>query len=152
MAVRNEPTNKALYARVKAAAKRKFDVYPSAYANAWLVREYKKRGGTYRKVTSGGTQKTTKTRKTKKPSKGRGGLGRWFDEKWVDVKTGKPCGRSKGEKRDYPACRPSKRVSDKTPKTTKEMTPAEKARFKREKTGSKKISYQHRRRKPKGKS
>ena len=31
----------------KAAAKRKFKVYPSAYANAWLVREYKKRGGTY---------------------------------------------------------------------------------------------------------
>ena len=42
------PTNKALYARVKTAAKRKFAVYPSAYANAWLVREYKKRGGKYR--------------------------------------------------------------------------------------------------------
>tara|TARA_R100001163_G_C4998168_1_gene148291 strand:+ start:435 stop:617 length:183 start_codon:yes stop_codon:yes gene_type:complete len=41
------PTNKALYSRVKSAAKRKFDVYPSAYANAWLVREYKKRGGRY---------------------------------------------------------------------------------------------------------
>ena len=39
--------NKALYSRVKAEAKRKFDVYPSAYANAWLVRTYKKRGGTY---------------------------------------------------------------------------------------------------------
>ena len=25
-------------------------------------------------------------------------LRRWFDEKWVDVKTGKPCGRQKGEK------------------------------------------------------
>jgi len=43
-----KPTNPALYARVKAAAKKKFDVYPSAYANAWLVREYKKRGGGYR--------------------------------------------------------------------------------------------------------
>ena len=42
------PTNKALYAKVKAEAKRKFDVYPSAYANAWLVRTYKKRGGGYR--------------------------------------------------------------------------------------------------------
>lgn len=41
------PKNKALYSRVKAEAKKKFDVYPSAYANAWLVREYKKRGGTY---------------------------------------------------------------------------------------------------------
>ena len=41
------PTNKALYSRVKAEAKRKFDVWPSAYASAWLTREYKKRGGTY---------------------------------------------------------------------------------------------------------
>jgi hypothetical protein len=44
-----KPADKELYERVKAEAKRKFDVYPSAYANAWLVREYKKRGGTYRK-------------------------------------------------------------------------------------------------------
>ena len=41
-------TNPSLYARVKAEAKRKFDVYPSAYANAWLVRTYKKRGGGYK--------------------------------------------------------------------------------------------------------
>ena len=33
-------THKALYARVKAEAKRKFKVYPSAYANGWLVRTY----------------------------------------------------------------------------------------------------------------
>jgi hypothetical protein len=50
-ATRNIPTNPALYARVKAEAKAKFDVYPSAYANAWLVREYKKRGGGYRTVS-----------------------------------------------------------------------------------------------------
>ena len=38
-----------------------------------------------------------------------GGLGKWFDEQWVDVKTGKPCGRSgKKDKRGYPACRPKK--------------------------------------------
>ena len=42
-----KPKNPALYARVKAEAKRKFKVYPSAYANAWLVRTYKKRGGRY---------------------------------------------------------------------------------------------------------
>ena len=76
-----------------------------------------------------------------------GGLTRWFKENWVDVKTGKPCGRKKGEKRGYPACRPKKRVSSKTPKTVGEMTAAEKARFKREKTSSKKITYQHRRKK-----
>ena len=73
-------------------------------------------------------------------------LKRWFKEKWVDVKTGKDCGRGKDEKgRPYPACRPSKRVSSKTPKTTKEMSSREKRRFKASKTSSKKISYQHRR-------
>jgi len=84
-------------------------------------------------------------RKSKPNTRTKGGLDRWFKENWVDVKTGKPCGRQKGEKRGYPACRPSKRVSSKTPKTVGEMTASEKARFKREKTGSKKITYQHRR-------
>ena len=37
-----KPTNPKLYAKVKAATKRKFKVYPSAYANGWLVREYKR--------------------------------------------------------------------------------------------------------------
>jgi len=35
----------------------------------------------------------------------------WFSKNkgtgWVDCKTGKPCGRKKGEKRGYPACRPT---------------------------------------------
>lgn len=42
------PTNPKLYAQVKAETKRKFDVYPSAYANGYLVRTYKKRGGKYK--------------------------------------------------------------------------------------------------------
>jgi hypothetical protein len=46
----NIPADPKLYASVKAAAKRKFDVYPSAYANGWLVQEYKRRGGKYKKV------------------------------------------------------------------------------------------------------
>ena len=75
-------------------------------------------------------------------------LKRWFDEKWVDVKTGKPCGRQKGEKRKgYPACRPSKRVSSKTPKTTKEMSGQETRKFKEEKKGPERISYNHKRKK-----
>lgn len=75
-----------------------------------------------------------------------GGLDRWFAEKWVDVKTGKPCGRQEGESRDgYPACRPSKRVSEDTPKTASELSAAEKEKFKRTKTSSKRIPYQHRR-------
>lgn len=50
---KNIPTNPKLYARVKAAAKAKFDVYPSAYANGWLVAEYKRRGGKYKSVSRG---------------------------------------------------------------------------------------------------
>lgn len=80
------------------------------------------------------------------PSKPRGNLGRWFAEKWVDMKTGLPCGRQEGEQRaGYPACRPTERVSSKTPKTASEMSSKEKARFKSEKVSSQKIGYQHRR-------
>ena len=61
-------------------------------------------------------------RKTKKGL----ALKRWFKEKWIDVRTGKPCGRTKGEKRGVPYCRPSKRVSSKTVKTASEMSASEK--------------------------
>ena len=61
-------------------------------------------------------------RKTKKGA----ALKRWFKEDWIDVRTGKACGRKKGEKRGTPYCRPSKRVSKKTPKTAKELTSSEK--------------------------
>lgn len=47
----SQPADKELYSRVVSEAKQKFDVYPSAVANAWVVREYKKRGGTYKKKT-----------------------------------------------------------------------------------------------------
>ena len=46
------PKNKALYARVKAEAKRKFKVYPSAYANAYGVKVCKGQ------VKAGGKKKT----------------------------------------------------------------------------------------------
>ena len=59
-------------------------------------------------------------------TKSRLDLKRWFKEDWKDVKTGKACGRKKGEKRGTPYCRPSKRVISKTPKTRSEMTSAEK--------------------------
>lgn len=61
-------------------------------------------------------------RKTKKGA----ALKRWFKEKWIDVRTGKPCGRRKGDGRGVPYCRPSKRISSKTPKTSGEMSAYEK--------------------------
>lgn len=76
-----------------------------------------------------------------------GGLDRWFAEKWVDVKTGEDCGRSGTDKdgRPYPACRPSKRISSETPKTSSEMSSQEKAKFKATKTSSQRIPYNHKR-------
>lgn len=69
--------------------------------------------------------------KAKKPS-AKGGLGKWFREEWVDVKTGEACGRrsSKGEsKRPYPACRPKKVAS--------KISKSEAAK----KTGSKRVNW-----------
>lgn len=80
-------TNKELHARVKAEAKRKFKVYPSAYANAWMVKEYKKRGGGFRNDD----------------------LKKWFNEKWVRMSAkgeilGECGDRDKGEGK--PRCLP----------------------------------------------
>jgi hypothetical protein len=44
----SEPANARLYAQILREAKDKFDVYPSAVANSWVVQEYKRRGGTYK--------------------------------------------------------------------------------------------------------
>ncbi len=46
---KNCPTDPAKWAASKAAAKRKFDVYPSAYANGWAAKNYKAKGGGWKK-------------------------------------------------------------------------------------------------------
>lgn len=56
-------------------------------------------------------------------------LKRWEKEKWVDQRTGKPCGA--GGDNEY--CRPTKRVSGDTPKTAREMAAEERAAKIREK-------------------
>ena len=42
---KNKPTNPALWAKSKAKARSKFDIYPSAYGNAWAAKDYKAAGG-----------------------------------------------------------------------------------------------------------
>ena len=54
-----KPKNPSLWSRVKAEARKKFDVYPSAYANALASNEYKRRGGT----SSGPDYRVEKPRK-----------------------------------------------------------------------------------------
>lgn len=104
---RPTPRNRALYTRVQRAAKEQFR-WPSIYANAWVTREYKRRGGTYAPACAAGAQR-------------RQGLHKWFDEKWVDLS--RPlgpgrwaaCGRPKARRRAYPKCVPLKRALAMTP-------------------------------------
>lgn len=99
------PTNKTLYNEVKAEAKKKYKRFPSLYASAWIQREYKRRGGTF---------KGTNEKKTS----------RWFKEKWVQVipfiKSGKvvECG---ADNKDTKACRPLYRADKDTPITLPEL-------------------------------
>ena len=83
---------------------------------------YKKVKKTYKKFPSArASQAIAKCRKKSgKVTKSKKGaaLKRWQKEKWVNVKTGKPCGS--GGKTPY--CRPTKKVSSKTPVTRKELT------------------------------
>jgi hypothetical protein len=115
----NVRTNEALYQKVIRDAKRKFKVWPSAYASGWVVKEYKRRGGFYKT--------RSRSKKVNRKSKRNSGLSRWFSEKWVDVcKLPKivPCGRKRSNNavRKYPYCRPLYRVSSKSPRTARSLS------------------------------
>lgn len=148
----NVPTNEKLYEKVKREAKRKFKVWPSAYASGWLVRTYKQRGGRYKKTSpkrKSRRRRSTSRRKSrrrrsvkmryskkkskKKTSRRKTGLGRWFSEEWIDVcQLPKivPCGRKSARKssRKYPYCRPRYKVTSKSPRTANTFSKAEIAR------------------------
>ena len=49
MSEKNCPTDAGKWSASKSAAKKKFDVYPSAYANGWAAKNYKSKGGGWRK-------------------------------------------------------------------------------------------------------
>ena len=63
------PLDTRLYALVKSDARRRFARWPSAYASAWLSKEYKRRRGTWKSEM--------------KASKN--GTSRWMREKWIQV-------------------------------------------------------------------
>ena len=75
-------------------------------------RKYRKRRKTKRKTK----------RRTKRKGNRKGGLSRWFAEEWIDVCTGRPCGRRKGSKRKMPYCRPKRRITKGTPKTRRGLS------------------------------
>ena len=97
----------ACYRKVKAS----YDVFPSARASQ-AIAKCRKSSGTVRKTEAGSSLK------------------RWDKEKWVDTKSGKACGA--GGKNEY--CRPSKRVSSRTPVTKSEMSSSKLSAKKAEKS------------------
>jgi hypothetical protein len=97
----------ACYTKVKA----KYAVFPSARASQ-AIAKCRKGSGAVRKTKAGSDLK------------------RWGAEKWVDTKSGKACGA--GGSNEY--CRPSKRVSSKTPVTKSELSPSKLAAKKAEKS------------------
>ena len=64
----NVPINKKLYTTVKTQAKRKFKVWPSAYASGWLVKEYKRKGGRYITYTGKSRRRSPKRSSTRRRS------------------------------------------------------------------------------------
>jgi hypothetical protein len=98
---KNKPTDSALWGRAIAEAKKRFRVYPSAYANGWASKWYKEHGGKWQKESDKSATKD---------------LRKWFKEEWVDLskpirKDGKivgyeKCGRNDTSKGGYPKCMP----------------------------------------------
>lgn len=93
---KNAPTNPALWSRAKAAARNKFTKYPSAYANAWASKWYKKHGGGWRKK-----KKANESLELDEALKEiiMEDLRAWFKQKWKRVtssgKVAGECGTSK---------------------------------------------------------
>jgi hypothetical protein len=61
---KNTPTDPGKWSYYKSQAKKKFDVYPSAYANAWAAKQYKKAGGGWRKGKSESVEEVNEARGT----------------------------------------------------------------------------------------
>jgi hypothetical protein len=131
------PTNKSLYSRVKSQAKRKFKVWPSAYASSWLVKEYKRRGGKYSGKNPRTSSKRRSSSKKRRSTSFRNssGIDRWMKEKWINIcKLPKKvsCGRkklSKSWKKNYPVCRPSIRVNSSTPTLASQVSASTRKRI-----------------------
>ncbi len=103
------PSNKKLYEKVKKEIYAKIPKH-SAYRSGLVVKEYKKRGGTY---------------EGKKDSKK--GLSRWFKEEWK-TQEGKTTYKKKGD-----IFRPTKRITKETPTTMNELTKKQKENAMKEK-------------------
>jgi len=108
------PSDQKTYDKIVAKIKARVDRWPSAYASGQVVQEYK----------AIMAKKDIEPYIDKKPDSKKG-IARWFNENWIDIKTGKPCGSVKTADY-YPTCRPAKRVTAKSPVSASELTAAQK--------------------------
>ena len=111
-----------LYLRLKAKIRARLKPHQrwGAYHSGMLVQAYKRAGGTYREA-----------RPLRSSSRPRGNLERWYREKWVDVcawPARRPCGRASSARGPFPYCRPSVRVSARTPRTVQQLSTEERKR------------------------
>ncbi|AGE56708.1 hypothetical protein ATCVNEJV2_677R [Acanthocystis turfacea Chlorella virus NE-JV-2] len=118
MAEKAIPTDQATYDRIKRQVKAQVERWPSAYASGMVVQKYK----------AAMAKKGKKPYKSSSPPKKKTALARWYKEDWIDVKTGKKCGEVR-TKSYYPTCRPKKRISEETPRTSKELTKEQKKKM-----------------------
>ena len=93
-----KPTRPDLYARAVKKVKARVARWPSAYASGQVVQEYKKLVAA-RYGPNAKAYRQAQSRRATAP------LTTWFNERWVDILTGQPCGSVKSSSY-YPTCRP----------------------------------------------
>ena len=120
------PTDPAIYKEITEKVKSSVTRWPSAYASGMVVKLYKTQ-----------MEKLGKKPYTTKKPDPKQGLARWYNEDWIDIKTGKPCGAVKTASY-YPTCRPAKRITAKSPVTANELSAAQKKHMIKEKQEAKK--------------
>lgn len=123
---RESPPSGSLCAKGRCAAKARYESFPSAYAS-----------GHGAQVCSGRVRAPDGSRVEKKASRSKKktttSLGRWYKEKWVNACDPRhpPCGRQRGSNprsgadAAFPYCRPTVRVSSKTPRLLSTLSKAQ---------------------------
>ena len=116
----------ALYLRIKARIRARLKPGQAwgAYHSGMLVQQYKRAGGTYRTARPIASSSTSRERAGSS-------LARWYKERWVDVcawPARRPCGRASAARGPFPYCRPSVRVTGRTPRTVQQLSAAERKR------------------------
>ena len=105
------PNNQELYNKIKSKANTVFDSPTGLYRSAWIIKEYKKAGGTFDKPKPAHTK-----------------IGQWLRDNWVDLNQPKAgggyekCGHKNIQNNKYPLCRPMYKVNESSPKTLNELS------------------------------